>query len=281
LHIHSNKIASFLQNKLKNDFMKKTLIFLLLLLGLENAFAQDNRKKGKADKFYGKSCSQIGLGWNYNLPNLQGFNYILERFNQTRSISNGFSPIENLQGPSGAFTFYGTTNNGKFTRYLFEIGYNLGWNRQTTKDGNTDLTMKFNSHSAHLRFGTLPVLTPNFDIGLGVGVDARLIDIRTAEGTIQLESIQQSVGVGASVFLPIFIGFGRKSPIALGIRPYYQLQFQTIDFSGFNQKINPQTYTADPADAQKSRFNNYGVEFQLIYVFSKIIYTSNPKNKKK
>jgi hypothetical protein len=261
--------------------MKKLWIFLLLFVCLENTLAQ--RKKGKADKFYGKACSQIGMGWTYTLPNLQGFNYVLERFNQTRGLSNGFSPIDNLQGPNGAFTFYGTKNNGNFTRYLFEIGYNGAWNRQTAfdRDLNADLTMKINSHAAHLRFGTLPVLTPNFDIGLGLGFDARLMDIKTAQGTFQLESIQQNVAVGASVFLPIFIGFGKKSPLALGIRPYYQYQFKTLDFEDFNQKINPQTYAGDPKDAQKSRLNNYGVEFQLIYVFSKIIYTSNPKNKKK
>ncbi|MCU0445583.1 MAG: hypothetical protein MUE85_11770 [Microscillaceae bacterium] len=262
--------------------MKKIIIILLAWSICQLGYAQKNRSKGKNEDFYGKQCAHLGLGWNYSALDLQGYNYALARFGETRNNTNLFSQLTNLQGPSVTLSFHGAKENKKFTRYLFEVGFSGRWNRQKILDpnNNQDLTVKINASSAHLRIGTLPVHTTNFDIGLGLGLDGMLVNVSTAQATNALESIQQNIGLGASVFMPIYWTFGYNSNVALGIRPYYQYQFQTLDFSELNKKINPQTYANDPLEAQKARFSNFGLEVQLVILFHKHFLSKSTHKKK-
>lgn len=253
--------------------MKKILILLLIANVLSiSLLAQDNRTRGKKGKQYGKQYGQISGGWNHSIMDLSGFNNVLAFYNE--SLSDGsekFASLDFLQGPSAALSFYGAADNKKFTRTMFEIGFSGRWKKLNAFNAALEekQSVKLNASSAHIRFGTLPVLTTNFDIGLGIGVDGSMVEARASRGESILENVQTDFLVAASVFMPIYIGFGKKSPLSLGIRPYYQYQFKSVDFQKLNQYLSPDTYQNLAPEKQKSRFNNYGIEAHLVIVFSK------------
>lgn len=247
----------------------KKLCFILLMLALESS---SMAQKYKGGKFY----SQLGLGWNISSINPAGFNYVLNRFAETRLISDAkFEEVSNLNGPSAALTFYGNLEKTKTqTKILIDIGYTGRIRKLVAEDNLLGIkeNIRLDMHTVSLGFGTVPVLTKNFDIGIGAGFVGGLVSTFNSKGDQKLEKVKNDFIYGVSVFAPIYIGTGEQSFISFGIRPYFQYFFNELDFSSLNQAINPLTANLDEPSTQKSKMSNFGIEAQLVIILDKNLF---------
>jgi hypothetical protein len=253
------------------------LLLISLYFFYDLSYAQIKyRKRGNESATFGKSIIQIGGGYNFIFLNPTGINYSLQKYNENNPLLQAFSKIEMLNGFSGALTFYGSKEDKKQTRYLFEIGYTGGSQKTSAKALTTNsllipsqTTIGLDMHNFHLRAGTFPILGM-IDVGIGGGIDGGFSNlyIETQNGK---ENLDSPFLIGASVFLPIYINFGQNSKFSLGIRPYYQYQFTTSNASKLYNHLN---LIAVAKDETKTKYalHNYGVELHLVFMLSRLNY---------
>lgn len=264
--------------------MKKfILLSILLVFCFSSADAQKrNRKRGGASITDGKQLMQIGIGYNLSFINPKGLNYAIQQSNQSlMTNSNHFSKLSITQGFSGALTWYGKyedCKHRKLTSYLFEIGYNNGRQSIDGKSSNTNLISPDNTtkidldmHNVSIKYGFMPSLG-NIDIGLGAGLDAGISSLYSNINSLGRKNIETNVNYGVSVFMPIYITFGKESLFSLGIRPYYQYQINTNNAQKLYNTLNINPIQPENTKQLEYRLNNYGVEFQLCFMLHKLNY---------
>lgn len=110
------------------------------------------------------------------------------------------------------------------------------------------------------------------DIGLGMGINGGISSIYKDINNLGRTQVDNNINYGLSVFVPIYITFGRNSLFSLGIRPYYQYQINTNNAQKLYDALNTQPILAQDSKKLNYQLNNYGVEFHLCFMLHKLNY---------
>lgn len=196
---------------------------------------------------------QLGAGYNLGGFQLEGLNNVIDLFNFQNPNAH-MENIENLGGVSASLNIFGHMGGGKKGRahLYFDLMYN---NRSLGTEGlnqinNQVQNIRFRSHNLGLSFGLMPIISDYFNIAVAVSGDVGYNSQLISYDNTDLENIQDDITGGMSVSLPIIIGFGEKSHVALSVRPFYQMQFSDIDFNKLNQEINRPMGNMPPSSSQ-------------------------------
>ncbi|MDX2306471.1 MAG: hypothetical protein NW226_26920 [Microscillaceae bacterium] len=251
--------------------MKKCILLSVFLgfLSIIPCTAQFNRKAGEKNQSNRKSIIQLGGGWHFSQTQPKGFNKVLEYYNA--SSASRLEGIEQMQGASGVLGFYGNVADGTGPSLLFELGYRAYGAKVDASDA--DPALQFNLHEFSFGMGSTFIQSAHFDWGIGLALNGSLAKTKAdnLQGDATNQNFQHFI-MGASVFAPIYIGFGKEAPVALSIRPSYQYRFLESDFQDLNRAINPDNYENLPADELKSPIHSLGVEIHLLILLRKVFY---------
>ncbi|WP_299465894.1 hypothetical protein [uncultured Microscilla sp.] len=244
-----------------------TTLLLVLFLSIGDLFTS---KYAYAQR-QGRQYLHTILGGGYHQVNIKadGLNYVIEQFNQTRRLT-GDQAMTKVEAPTGFSAFLGTYGYLGHTPFLLEFRYgNAGQTLTATErppgQPPIDRELRFNMHNIQLGLGLMATSSEYFGIGIGIAPDIGINTINDKTGAGSTE-IVNNFSVGASFILPVYALLG---PIMLGVRPYYTLQLSSSDYTELNASLNPNTYQTNPADAQTSTMNHFGIEFRVGLLLSK------------
>lgn len=232
-----------------------TLVFFLIFCS--SVFSQEFRFVG-------------GIGANFSRGDLDGLNFVLNRYNQTRQGQTGAAkitrPMQDINALVGIGWQLGI--NIEFSNdFIMAAGLNRVGRRGSTFAEGTDI-----NNSTVRRDVRYTANTYNFDFGLGKVLDGGYllfgasVDFYNAKAYTRVnnndyENVMTDLGLGASFFADLT--FFLSDNVAIGLKPYYQFGLLKNDFSDLNQAINPATYTNDDFEDLQSLPNNIGVQLQL------------------
>ena len=246
---------------MKNIY-KSIFVACICLLLTSNAFSQ---KRG------GKQYLLTIMGGGYNQVSVKagGLNYVIDQFNQSRQLfgDQAMAKVETLTGFSGFMGTYGYFGSIPF---LLELRY--GGAGQTLKaterppgQPSIDRELRFNMHNIQVGLGIMATSSQYFGFGIGIAPDIGIHLVNDKDGAGTGEVINNFT-FGTSFILPVYVMLG---PVMLGVRPYYTLQLGTSDYSELNAVLNPATHQTNPAEAQMSNLNHFGIEFRVGLLLSK------------
>lgn len=254
--------------------MKK--IFLLatcLLFFVGNvANAQFSRNRGKKGKYQHKQCTVIGFGWNYALPAPTGFDDMLKEFNDKFASTNGqFSTVVPFQAGSLVITSYGNHGEQR-AKMWYEFGLRGGFRNMQASEKLVQAPNKVAQqlYTVQVGVGMLPIQSKSFDLAFAITGDGGVLRTQ-ANGknlTKDYSYTQDNFFYGLAFNMPTYIYFGEH--ISLGIRPYYQLQLNTLSFQEMRKTMSNNTLPAQDRDLTASKFNNFGVYAHLNIAFQKV-----------
>ncbi|EAY24629.1 hypothetical protein [Microscilla marina] len=244
-----------------------TTLLLVLFLSIGNLFTS---KYAYAQR-HGRQYLHTILGGGYHQVNVKadGLNYVIDQFNQTRRLT-GDQAMAKVERLTGFSSFLGTYGYLGRTPFLLEFRYgNAGQTLTATErppgQPPIDHELRFNMHNIQLGLGLMATSSEYFGIGIGIAPDIGINTINDKTGAGSAE-IVNNFNSGVSFFLPVYALLG---PIMLGVRPYYTLQLGSSDYTELNASLNPSTYQTNPADAQNSTMNHFGIEFRVGLLLSK------------
>jgi len=222
--------------------IKKTYVIILILL-LQSSYVF--------------SQNQWWFGFGYNMSRFKmddGLNYVIDRYNQTRttSLTKEMKPVHFADGLAFSLGF-------NFYRFIFDIGYT--GKKETvfaqgnfTSGSNLQRDIRFKNKCMNMGMGYAFLNTRNASVALCATVDVGTVRTETRTGEISgignesYEEITNDLSMGSTFYMQFLLGFGRGKGIALIARPYYQLSYFDTDFYDVNAEINPTTYMHDPDD---------------------------------
>lgn len=249
------------------------ILIIILSLGQLTCKAQFNRKAGEKNKSNRKFIVQLGGGWHFSQTSSDGFDRMIELFNQNAGNTQIQLPeLKQMSGPSGVLSIYGNVADGKGPRILVELGYRGYSKKIENTEQLPSIHMKI--HEMSLGLGSLFIQSTNFDWGIGAAFNGGLMQYEANKrfGQDKESLTHGEFTAGISVFAPIYIGFGKESTVALSIRPYYQYRLIKNDFKQLNRFINPNTYQEITPETLESPLHSMGVEVQLLFAFKKVMY---------
>jgi hypothetical protein len=254
--------------------MKKiALAIVVLLFFYQESVAQNSRNRGSRAKNHAKQCTVLGLGGNYALPALTGFDAMLEEFNEKYTTQdNPFLTATPFMGGSLVLTSYGNHGESR-ARLWYELGLHgasrdLFATEKTSKETNG---ISQQIYDVHVGFGAVPIQRPRFDVALAVTGDfgALRTNAKGTNFTKKYTYSQDDFFYGVTACMPIYLYFNEH--ISLGIRPYYQYQLNTLSFQNMHKTMNFDANAIfQPAkDITLSAFHNYGVYVHIGIAFQK------------
>jgi hypothetical protein len=192
----------------------------------------------------------FGLGYSFNFISPDSFNYVIDRYNETRTWLD--VPMENLVVTRGI----SINVEGKTGALFYDMGYN--WQRARTYGqgtapasqtlGRRDLRLKMDTYHVSIGGGYSGAV---LSLLAGVSVELGNVVAQTRVGTpeevsgLKWENAVKEFNVYFTPLAQILVGPSEKF-VRLGIEPYYRLAPMQVDFFALNQAINPDTYTNDP-----------------------------------
>ena len=210
----------------------------------------------------------LGAGWNFSSGSFKNFNYVIDRYNETRDYLN--DDMDKLHYNGGI-----TIDFGVMMPY-FQGGFGLQWNRakmQATgvvNDIEFQRDLWFRSFNFPLELGialgeegivTIPGIGLNFMFWHYLTRAAEKNDIEDEEF---IES-DTDVGMQIKFYTKFVFGGIEDAGFGLVLEPFYNLGFLGCDMTNMNQILNPNTYYDDPIKQEK--FSNYGVRLMALYKF--------------
>jgi hypothetical protein len=206
----------------------------------------------------------LGGGYNGSVVENSGMNFVIDRYNNTRSWLD--KEMEHITFQHGLSFSAGIVIAG----LLMDINY-VGRGGSSDASGNNgSRELEHSNNSWDFSFAAIVHSEEYFNLGLGLTVDIGTTFTRTKNNTQTDWTEADDLLVGSTFFTQFFFLFSKESQIGLSIRPYYQLWYLDADYSDVNKAINPQTYGNDSYDDVKGKPDNFGVVVQLVY-FSSIL----------
>lgn len=234
--------------------MKKTFLILLIFLFCRTAFTQ----------------IYLGAGYNLTFVKINQLNNVIDRYNNTRTSLTKKMDYVNM--PGGV--------NIQFGIFAKPIHFGISWvgHNQTVSaienygSGDVIRELKFRNNSFNIDFGIIPYKSENFPMSIGFSIDFGNTKMFTRVGDpykiddVEFEKICNTFFIGNSIFFHFMIRPLRF--LAIGIKPYIQFPYISLNYSDVNEAINPTSYNQDPYE-MKSLAINYGVQFMLLFTSKK------------
>lgn len=239
------------QNK---ETMKKYLLLIATVFSFTATFSQGH--------FY------TAFGYNLGYAKLGGMNYVVGRYNETRSWLS--DPMDKFSFPNGFCVSLG----GSFNRIMIDLNW-VGRHMTRTASGIQPANGLLGERQVKWRMNTF-----NFGFGgtIGEGSGGRIniglsFDFGTEktftrfgeDGVFnpeEFETIQTELLMGSTVFMQFIISAG-GIPGGLFIRPYFQFPYFKTDYGATSQSINSYTYQNDDIEEWESNSWNVGVQLQI------------------
>lgn len=233
--------------------MKKLLVIVLLIFVSQLLLAQ---------------VGFFGMGYNVGYGEFQGFNYVVDRYNETRSyLTQEMDHVELTHGMS------------------FDLGYampgflggmGLQYNRAKVSaigiiDGEK-VQRDLKIHALNIPFDfAIAIGEYDFSWAPGIGFNFLLWKYLTRTGKPskidEVDYYKSSVdaGIHLKLFTKFIFGGVSEDGWGLVVEPYYNLGVLGSEMWQMNQALNPNTYYNDPKKSEK--FSHYGVRMMVLYKF--------------
>ncbi len=212
----------------------------------------------------------VGLGYQVGFFNTDSINFILQRYNDTRSyLSNKMRDIKMVSGL--VIPVQGLIGSGN-TGLMYEFGFTLAKaKRHAVGIDNSGIKQErqvkvgFNVWNLGLGpafVGKYAVVAPmlGFEIGM-VKVKTRAAPSNEVSRADWIKVVSRPC-VSGSLSMLCWVGSG-ASGFKLGLQPYYRLGFLKSDMQELNTAINPATWAND-AGTQAQKISYSGLKLMLM-----------------
>ncbi len=242
--------------------MKNIFVLIFILASFSSAVSQNRN-----EKFY------VTAGYNFNFPNASSVNFIIDRYNQTRSSLT--TKMDNINQMSGFDVSAGAIIND----FILEAGLTFRNSGEKYAVGTFSGTearrdFKVNNFLVNLGLGYLISSGDVFEFGLGMFLDIGSIKYETRvyntndtpPGYTDITPTYNSLALG---FTPtVFLNVNFAKNIGISVRPYYFGQIFSQDLTDINVSLNPNTwYTDDPNDYDSETFSGFGIDLKGVVSF--------------
>lgn len=200
------------------------------------------------------------LGYNQTYAQLDSLNYIIGRYNDTRSWLT--KEMQEIHTPAGIAIQAGYAGQKWVTEFAF-VGR---WQRVKAQgDQNGNIESRFVRYGAStFEAGIARRLTPFMQLGLSLDIGAIKVRTRTSSSQASSTQVYYDAVRGTTLGNSLYLQFGIpiSDILSLDIRPYYHFNWIATDFAPLNQAINPFTYVPDP-DFIVSRTSHVGLRIMV------------------
>ncbi|MBS1517661.1 MAG: hypothetical protein JSS91_06210 [Bacteroidetes bacterium] len=247
-------------------FITITSVFIIFFAAVSNSFSQANNVK-----------VYIAGGYNFNFPKASSVNFIINRYNQTRS--NLTKTMDNVNSMSGLTLALGGILESYNSSVLLEGGVTFKNSGEKKAEGvfsGNDVRRDFKVSSTLVNVGMGYMLNSNnpVDFGLGLFVDFGSVKYKTRVYTagetvpdytdIETGSSTLSLGFTPTAFLNVY----PVDNFGVSVRPYYFAQIFTQDLEEVNKTLNPNTWmNDDPESYNKETLSGFGVDVKAMIIF--------------
>jgi hypothetical protein len=243
--------------------MKKYLVVISVLLLSGNAFTQTIN-------------FSINAGYNAGNANFDGLNFVIDRYNNTRSyLTKRMDKVDFVKGLSFGIGM-------GFTKVNVDLSYNMKSSSEASAEGVVNGTafrrdLKTSINTFNVGFDYLVSSSRSLDtrVGASLGFGSSKVFTRvypTSQAPAEYQEVNDiSPGTTQSLFaisiFPKFTFYPGITGLSLYIKPFYEKHLTDVDYSNVNAVINPVTYVNDPSGSQKSKPDNYGAQIGISYGF--------------
>ena len=246
--------------------MKKILLIVIFIVSSGVLFSQP-----KADYY-------IGVGYNFNSSFGEPLDYIIDRYNETRSsiLTKTMNKPSNHSGMSFSM-------GGFFSNILVDLEYVYKYSSTMSAEAPSgDITqireVKVFGKSINLGFNYVLgekefLIMPGFSLDFNfMPVESRIYNVNNTEPP-SYENISESGGssFSNSVFMVspnVNFDYIFNKNICLSLKPYYSFSIGDLDYSYLNETINPNTYQNDPADKTSSKIGYFGAVLKIKFLYA-------------
>ncbi|MCF7912083.1 MAG: hypothetical protein K9M99_06125 [Candidatus Cloacimonetes bacterium] len=231
--------------------MKRLILILLFLVLASNLFSQ---------------VAYFGIGYNVSRGEYEGFNYAIDRYNETRDYLTDEMDHINLT--------HGMSFEVGYAAPGFLCGMAIQYNRAKVEakgiinDQKIQRDLKLHELNIPFEFA-IPSGENGFAFAPGIGLNLMLWKYLTRTGEVNeiddkeyYESFPD-VGMHAKLFIKFIFGGVEDSGIGLVVEPYYNLGFLDSEMWTLNEMLNPNTYSNDPHKVEK--FNQFGIKLSMFF----------------
>jgi len=216
----------------------------------------------------------IGGGENFSFINIESLDFVVNRYNETRSYLS--QPMDDFNYMRGGTVNAGYVSQGGLTMELAWVGRHMKQAAEGVDNTGTlqRREVKVRNNTTNFGFGYTYVRESVFCPGILASFDfgslksftrvAPAADIKDTD----FEQVMKDIQLGMSFTLNLMIA-AKEKPWGLAVRPYYQLQFFGVDYQDLNLAINPATANADYDEDLMEANSNFGVQVALMLVFRK------------
>jgi len=207
-----------------------------------------------------------GGGYNYQYAPLDQLNYVIRRFNETRSeLSKAMPGINALNGPEITAGLGGGSLAVLFTYSSFRAERSGSWTENGEKKTKT---LRMLSSQYALSFGKMPGVGNTFAFGMGVELSLLKTGYFVDDGNRVFNQVSEHLALGASPYIQLYLGLSEH--FYFYIKPSYTLDGFFEDFYPVNEALNPLTAPQDKLTyAHEGRYNRGGVFAGLVYAIGR------------
>ncbi len=242
--------------------MKKILFYLLTLAAFNIANSQDLE-----EKLY------LTGGYNFNFPNASSVNFIIDRYNETRSYLS--TKMDNVNTMSGLdFSFGGVINSMILEAGVTFNNSGVKYAQGTVSGVEAKREFKVYNFFANLGIGYLVQTKSPFDYGFGLFLDIGSFSYETRVYNLNspppdYTDITPTSSTLALGFTPtLFLNLNFSKNIGITVRPYYLAQVFSQDLTDVNIALNPNTWQSDePSEYDSETFSGFGVDLKAVVSF--------------
>ena len=213
----------------------------------------------------------FSIGYNASFLKPDNFNYVIRRYNQTRSWLSKEMP--ELKYTDGLFL------DMQFCDHNLMLDFN--YNRRVsvlsaqgdpgTGSGTVQRDVRFKAGTYGMGIGLNLTPSPpyigfgfDFDIG-GNKMETRVGDPASIKD-VDYDEVYAPLTVGSSIWAQVLICGSKSGGLGLMLRPYYHFDFTDHEYSYLNEAINPYTYQNDP-ESLRDKLNHFGLNVALTLHF--------------
>lgn len=198
----------------------------------------------------GQNVIYSSFGYNANYAWLKDMNFILDRYNETRTwLDDEMGDMHYLGGLGGSIGF---NLSGLFMDMGFHTKYSIKHSKGDPGTGLAQRDFRFKMNTYTFGIGVASPKKGNLVMSSGLSLDLGFYKTSTRLGTPEeikekdFAEIQSDIFMGSSFFVQYFITGKRRSGLGLLLRPYIQLPWFSLELDDVNKTINPNTYLSDP-----------------------------------
>jgi len=217
---------------------------------------------------FSQNFMYLGGGMNFSFINIESLNFVVDRYNETRTdcsvfcLTETMNSIDNFLG--GAASIGYVTRSG----FTYEFTW-AGRNRKTSATGvfytgnAATRDVKIRDNSYNLGFGYTGFLEQVIRFGFLVSYDFGSFREFTRVSQDDFELVQKTLQLGMTFTLNLMVT-GKKSAVGCAVRPYYQVGMFDVNFQELNMAINPTTAAADEDHNLKEKNHHPGIQVMVM-----------------